>query len=107
VLGSLPATETTCAGLGAAPNTFFATAQSGPGGGMCDATGTDDVFGCGTYGIPPADTSCDPLDRVSGNECRDIKLIGGWVCTYPDEVRNIKKSEPLLGGGVLCCRDPL
>jgi len=102
ILARLP--DQTCAGTWP-DNAFFATAQSGPGAGDCSPSGWDDVFGCGSLGSP-ARMSCLPLDRSSGNDCSAIRAIGGWDCLSPDEPTNIKKSDPLFGGGVLCCRGP-
>lgn len=106
VLEALPLQSRSCAGLGAAADTFYATGQSGPGGGNCDTTGTDDVFGCGTFGAA-AQSSCTPLDLTASNDCFAVKTVGGWSCAYPNEVENIYKTEPLVGGGVLCCRDTI
>jgi hypothetical protein len=103
----LPIADRTCNRLGSAPDTFFVTAQSGPGANACSDTGTNDVFGCGTYGIP-ATSACAPLDRNSDNMCFIIKAVGGWECLDSmSEVTTIRKSDPLAGGGVLCCRDAL
>jgi hypothetical protein len=81
---------------------FFATGQSGPGGGTCNADGTNDVFGCGTMGDPTV-VDCGPLDKGSDNECIDL-VMGGWDCMAPDEIKTIHKADPFAGGGVLCCR---
>ena len=94
----------TCAGI-SAENAFFATSQSGPGGGMCDALGTNDVFGCGKLGAPISEASCTPLDRSSGNDCSELRGTGGWDCLGPEEPTNLRKADPLVGGGVLCCAD--
>jgi len=103
----LPISDRTCNRLGAEASTLFVTAQSGDGG-SCNATGTNDVFGCGTYGIATSATACAPLDRSSDNMCFTIKGVGGWECLDPDsELTTIRKSDPLTGGGVLCCRDAL
>jgi len=80
---------------------FFATGQAGPGNGECDDTGADDVFGCGTYGYGVSAT-CDPLERFSGNNCSGLAAAGGWTCSNPESL-TITKTEPLAGGGVLCC----
>lgn len=95
-----------CAGLAPAANTFYATGQSGDQGG-CNATGVDDVFGCGTLGVMPTNGSCTPLDRSSDNECSSIDAFGGWACAYPNEIENVTKTDPTSGGGVLCCRDEI
>ena len=106
VIARLPVADRTCDGLGAAPNTLFVTAQSGPGGNMC-ADGTNDVFGCGTFGLVP-DIDCAPLDEGTGNQCYMIKDIGGWSCIDAgSEVTTIFKTDPTAGGGVLCCRDQI
>jgi hypothetical protein len=111
---------------GAAPGiaAFFATRQSGTGCAQC-ATGTltggncnnpasctsgcasnvflsNDVFGCGTMGVPPA-ASCAPLNVFSQNNC--WALQAPWACSGGTiEAANIAKSGP-ESGGVLCCRD--
>ena len=106
VAQSLPIADRTCNGLGAAAETFFATAQGGPGG-DCAVTNNlnDDFVGCGTYGIT-AKSNCTPLDRTTNNMCSAFASIGGWNCpVYNDEVHTVTKSDPLMGGGVLCCRD--
>ena len=61
----------------------FATAQSGGGAGECAETGPDnrdDLFGCGTM----------------------------WMCPVSEqEVTTVTKTDPYIGGGVLCCRDAI
>jgi hypothetical protein len=99
----LPVTIATCADVQAGPSMFFATAQAGPGAATCDDTGADDVFGCGTYGYGVT-ADCGPLTRFSGNNCSGLATAGGWTCSNP-EVLNIKKTDPLAGGGVLCCQN--
>jgi hypothetical protein len=93
-----------CAGAtpAGAPNLFFATRQSGPGGAECGA-GANDLFGCGNLGIAPL-ASCAPLDRFSNNLC--AALGAPWSCGTDglNEANNVTKSGP-DGGGVLCCRD--
>lgn len=104
----LPATDRSCALLGAEEGMLFVTAQSGVPGGGCTETGTNDVVGCGTYGIGLTEPTCEPLDRSSDNMCFTIKSVGGWECPDPDsELTTIRKSDPTAGGGVLCCRDSL
>jgi hypothetical protein len=104
----LPVSDRTCTRLGASPQKLFITAQSGSGGDMCDATGTNDVLGCGTYGLVASSAACAPLDRTSDNMCFSIKAVGGWECLDPvSELTTIRKSDPTTGGGVLCCRDAL
>lgn len=96
-----------CAGIAAADNTFYATGQSGDNG-NCSTSGVDDVFGCGTIGVPPLmPSTCTPLDKGSNNECSSIDAFGGWACTYPNEIENVTKSDPTSGGGVMCCRDEI
>ncbi len=118
-----------CAGASEFSSLFFATAQSGPGCGIC-ALGTDDdpascdcvctegcaprpwttndLFGCGSIG--DVTTRCGVLDRFSNNLC-DL-LDGPWECngTPADgapatcrEATLVRKTGPELGG-VLCCR---
>lgn len=103
VLSHLPPAKTCADGM-FGPSTFFATAQSGPGGGEC-GMGTNDFLGCGTYGPAPFPV-CTPLDRSSDNMCFTLRSAGGWDC--PDdrsEVTTVTKSDPTAGGGVLCCQD--
>jgi hypothetical protein len=104
----LPIADRTCNGIGAPDQTLFVTAQSGGGGNACDAGGTNDVFGCGTYGIAADPGTCAPLDRNTDNMCFTIKGVGGWECLdSTSEVTTIRKADPTAGGGVLCCRDTL
>ncbi len=101
---NLPPQIATCEDVQAVPEMFFATGQAGSGAGECNDFGDNDVFGCGTYGYRiSGTTTCDPLKRFSGNNC-DALAVGGWSCSNP-ESQNIKKSDPMVGGGVLCCRD--
>ncbi|MDC3956001.1 MopE-related protein [Polyangium jinanense] len=116
-----------CAGVGLEPNLFFATRQGSTGCAIC-ALGTEtdpnictaascvadcapsdvtanDLFGCGTLGIPN-DGNCGVLTMTSGNVC---SAIGGpWWCGGPndgyDEAHAVVKLGP-EGGGVLCCAD--
>jgi len=101
VLSRIP--DQTCTGI-TGDVAFFATQQSGLGSNECNATGTNDVFGCGTLGAVPA-ASCAPLDRVSGNDCSAINSAGGWMCLSPAEPANIIKLDPQVGGGALCCQN--
>lgn len=105
----LPPDSQTCAGLESTSPMFFATAQSGPGSNMCDPNGTNDFFGCGTYGQAVPEANCPPLTLNSGDGCGAIKPGGGgWVCPNTlTEVTTVTKTTPLVGGGVLCCRDQL
>jgi hypothetical protein len=100
----LPLASRSCAGLGAAADMFFATAQDGAGGNCSDPAPTNDFSGCGTYGAIAPD--CLPLDRTTNNMCVAFG-VGGWNCPDDlDEVSTVTKSEPLIGGGVLCCKEP-
>ena len=115
-----------CAGAAdAAPRSFFATRQTGPGCGHC-ATGADmscdnsscrpgcaqterttnDIFGCGNLGATPMASSCGVLDRFSNNLCS--ALGPPWRCD--DDPRGLRESDFVVkpgpgGGGVLCCED--
>ena len=81
---------------------FFATKQPGAGGTKCGASGTDDLFGCGTMGAP-TDTTCTGLNATSGDGCKLLALP--WLCTMGAAERvTVKKPGP-GGGGVLCCAD--
>lgn len=84
------------------PQLFFATGQAGPGIASCDATGSNDVFGCGNFGGGAA-SSCAPLNRFSNNGCTLIAPY--FQCASGlEEARVVTKNTP-AGGGVLCCRD--
>jgi hypothetical protein len=87
---------------------LFAAGQGGPGGDCAIPDATDDFQGCGTYGIA-AKSNCAPLDRTTGNMCTELyRIVGGWTCpNNVNEVNTVTKTEPELGGGVLCCRDVL
>ncbi|MCA9705290.1 MAG: hypothetical protein KDK70_05545 [Myxococcales bacterium] len=82
---------------------FFATRQSGMGSNTCNASGTNDVFGCGDIGYTDI-SSCSPLNRSTGNLC--VELSGPWQCDVDayDEVSNLSKPGP-THGGARCCRD--
>jgi len=86
--------------------TFYAAAVSGPGGGECNDTDTDDLFGCGTDG-GGVDASCAPLERTSGDQCDDLSgewdCPGSWLFGSDTEAEDVRKNGP-GGGGVLCCR---
>jgi hypothetical protein len=81
---------------------FFATRQPGAGATKCGASGTDDLFGCGTMGSP-ADSTCTGLNATSGDGCSFLALP--WICVKGTAERaNVTKPAP-GGGGVLCCAD--
>lgn len=109
----------------AAPGSFFATRQTGPGCAHC-ATGTDescnnsscrpgcaqtqnttnDIFGCGTLGDVPVASSCQVLTRFSNNLCS--ALTPPWRCD--DDPAGLRESDFVVkrgsaAGGVLCCPD--
>jgi len=109
----------------AAPSSFFATRQTGPGCGVC-ATGTDpgcgpndcragcaqtdqttnDIFGCGSLGDRPDAASCGVLDRFSNNLCS--ALAAPWRCDA--DPAGLRESDFVVKpgsdhGGVLCCTD--
>lgn len=96
----------TCDNITTEANAFFLTRQSGPSGGNCNTSGTNDVFGCGTTTIDAVAATCAPLTKSSDNDCFSLRPFG-WVCTQANggEATNIYKSDPLMPGGVLCCRD--
>lgn len=94
---------------------FFATFQSSGGFGYCNTPGTNDIFGCGNYGDPPAPGgSCNPLNVFSSEDCGAIKYpyLGApetWRCgntsvDSSDELVTVVKLQ-FIGGGVLCCRN--
>jgi hypothetical protein len=115
-----------CAGVAdAAPSSFFATRQTGPGCGHC-ATGGDpacgsndcrpgcaqtaatsnDIFGCGSLGDAPQPTSCGSLDRFSNNLCGALRPP--WRCD--GDPAGLRESDLVVkpgadAGGVLCCLD--
>jgi hypothetical protein len=72
----------------------------------CSDVQTDNnLIGCGDMG-EDADGSCAPLERVVFfSHC----VEAGWSCGTSDqgnrEAALVTKSQPLDGGGVLCCRD--
>ncbi len=83
---------------------FFATRQSGPGYAQC-GPGSNDVFGCGNLGGPPA-PSCAPLNAFGNDHCS--LLAAPWACSGGGdgllEAQTVVKLGPAKGG-VLCCRD--
>lgn len=86
-----------------APAAFFVTAQSGSGAGLCDGNGANDLFGCGTIGIPPSAT-CAPLDRFSNDLC--MALVAPWTCGTDNTAEAANVTKPGAdAGGALCCRD--
>jgi hypothetical protein len=90
-----------CAAIEAPVDSFFVTGQSGAGSAICGA-GANDLFGCGTLGLPPTD--CAPLDRFSNDLC--MALGAPWTCG-PDnatEAQSVTKPSSARGG-VLCCRE--
>jgi hypothetical protein len=96
--------STGCTGAvaGTAPE-FYVTAQPGIGQAKCGATGTDDLFGCGTMGAPP-NIDCAPLMQWSGNQCKN--LVAPWSCAAQQSTEALVVVKPgSTGGGVLCCRD--
>ena len=98
----------TCTGVTAtgAASLFFATLQSGPGSGTCDAASTNDIFGCGNLGAAPDPGTCAPLNAFGSNVCG--ALSAPWSCPSSnggfDEAATVVKPGP-LAGGVLCCRN--
>jgi hypothetical protein len=93
-----------CTGITSTSDLFFATRQSGNGNALCESSGENDFFGCGTLGATPDATTCTPLDRFSGNLC--ASLTTDWSCGSDawKEASNVTKSSA-SGGGVLCCKD--
>jgi hypothetical protein len=86
---------------------FFATRQRGRTGTVCmrdDATGTNNVHGCGNFGLAE-DGGCAPLDRqLSHTECDDNPP---WSCDDPNSTIDeglVVLKRASNGGGVLCCR---
>jgi hypothetical protein len=101
-VGARSSTGCVGAAVGATP-VFYVTAQSGGGQANCDATGTDDVFGCGTHGARP-NAICAPLDAWGGNLC--ASLGAPWSCDTDQRNEALYQvKDGSSGGGVLCCRD--
>ncbi|MBN2497591.1 MAG: hypothetical protein JXR96_23560 [Deltaproteobacteria bacterium] len=84
-------------------NLFFIARQSGPGSFNCNATGWNDVYGCGNFGST-VQPSCAPLDHGTGDLCSSVGTP--WSCGTDSgrEALYITKTAPHFGG-VLCCRD--
>jgi hypothetical protein len=84
--------------------TFFVTRQSGSGSANCNATGVNDLFGCGNLGTPP-NSSCSPLNRFSNDGCGALGVP--WSCggSSNQEAFNVTKTDPAKGGA-MCCRKP-
>jgi hypothetical protein len=94
-----------CANGALAPNTFYVARVSGSGLALCEATGANDLFGCGTIGLAPDPAgSCGVLDRTSSDLC--AAGPGAFACGADgyQEANNVTKTSS-DGGGVLCCRD--
>jgi hypothetical protein len=90
-------------GLPAGASAFFTQATSGPGGGLCDGGGTNDLFGCGTLGAPPPAATC-PLPTFSGDQGGSLLPPWAFPLTngFDEAVVVIKPGSD--GGGVLCCQ---
>lgn len=100
----------------AAPSTtsyvFFATRQPSTGFGKCTSSGTNDVFGCGNLGDPPASGGCTVFNKFGSEDCLGLKVSGysqAWYCgdnggttDNSDELTTVYKTLTSLGG-VLCC----
>lgn len=93
-----------CANAAFAGDSFYATRQSGNGGGLCEATGANDLFGCGSAGSTPDPATCGVLDRSSADLCAAIATT--FVCGADgfQEANAVTKADS-ANGGVLCCRD--
>jgi hypothetical protein len=88
----------------APPGTFWATQQATGQTTACDATGVNNLVGCGTpFPILPG-AGCAPLDSlVTVNECTDL---AGWECGPDSQLEAEQVYKPSAAdGGVLCCRD--
>jgi hypothetical protein len=84
---------------------LYATRQRGVSGTICNANdtlGTNDVHGCGNFGLVE-DPNCSPLNaQFSHNECDD--LSPPWSCPGAlTEGLSVVKSAS-TNGGVLCCK---
>jgi hypothetical protein len=93
-----------CSGITTTSDLFFVTRQSGTGNMLCESSGSNDLFGCGTVGDAPDSTTCAPLDRFSNNLCASLST--DWDCggDVYREAENVRKAAS-AGGGVLCCKD--
>lgn len=115
------------------PPLFFVIRQSSTGCGICasgKSTGpqcqantcaggceqsdaiSNDIFGCGNFGLPISNAACGPLNRFSNDKC--VGLAGSpWNCDLPGseddtgvcEAYTVTKKSP-SHGGVLCCAGP-
>ncbi len=82
---------------------FYATRQSGPGSRRCNASGTNDIFGCGNVGSAPMSSSCMPFDRYLSSGA----IVGDWRFGPSSSMEAAQVTKPGVdGGGVLCCRSP-
>lgn len=71
------------------------------------AATSNDVFGCGNFGVPGPFLECGPLDRTSNNLCTGLSS-SSWSCKDDGsglcEAYVLVHSSP-ASGGALCCRD--
>jgi hypothetical protein len=86
---------------------FFVTRQRGSTGTACmrdEVVGSNNLHGCGNFGLPE-DQDCAPLDRqLSHSECDDTPP---WSCDDPNSVTDeglVVLKRASNAGGVLCCR---
>ncbi len=110
------------------PQRFFVTRQSSNGceqcatgarqGADCNSTActtgcapsagtSNDVFGCGNFGVPVPVGPCAPLDRFTNNLCGGLPN-SGWSCT--DDGSGLCEAYAIVHtqstfGGAACCRD--
>ena len=90
---------------------FYVTRQHATGL-VCDnstnASGTNNLYGCGNIGSAADKSSCAPFTRMLRDS--DCLLNSPWMCsdgpngTSQDELDVVTKSGPSRGG-VLCCHD--
>ena len=65
----------------------------------------NNLVACGTMG-EPADGSCMPLERVVFfSHCDEAGWSCGTAAEGDLEAAVVTKTMPVVGGGVLCCRD--
>lgn len=95
---------TGCANAAFPADTFFATRASGNGIALCEATGANDLFGCGSIGSTPDPGTCGVLDRSSADLCAAIPATFACGADGTQEANAVTKSDS-ANGGVLCCRD--
>ena len=93
-----------CANAAFPEGTFFAVRVSGNGAALCEATGANDLFGCGSVGAAPDPNTCGVLTQFSNDLCQAIPQTFQCGADGGQEANAVTKNDA-AGGGVLCCRD--